>query len=82
MRRGTQGRVAAPRGPTWAHAAPRMYIFIFYIFYIVRVFSLPYIIRVFKPSNAFGLINPTGFFNLFRVGLKSHTVYLIAGDVA
>ena len=73
MRRGTQGHVAAPRG---------VFIYLFNIFYIVGVFSLPYIGRVFKPTNPSGLINPTSFFNLFRVGLKSHTVHLNAGDMA
>ena len=76
--RATWQRQAGPRG---AYAA-YIYIYIFYIFYIVRVFSLPYIERVFKPSNLSGLINPTGFTNLFRVGLKSHTVYLHAGDMS
>ena len=35
-----------------------------------------------QPINSSSLINPTFFFNVFRVGLKSHTVLLIAGHVA
>ena len=35
-----------------------------------------------QPIRSSGLINPTFFTNLFRVGLKSHTVLLIAGHVA
>ena len=74
------GPRVAPRGPTRRLCG--VFIYLFYIFYIVGVFSLPYIGRVFKPTNLSSLINPTRFFNLFRVGLKSHTVYLNAGDVA
>ena len=76
---------SGPRGSaTRAHSAPkrRIYTYIFYIFYIVGVFSLPYIKRVFKPPNPSGLINPTGFTNLFCVRLKSHTVISISGYVA
>ena len=64
---------SGPRGSaTRAHAEPtrRIYTYIFYIFYIVGVFSLLYIGRVFKPPNPSGLINPMGFTNLFCVGLK------------
>ena len=35
-----------------------------------------------QPIRSSGLINPTFFFNLFRVGLKSHTVISISGYVA
>ena len=74
---------------TWQrHAGPRdayaayVYVYIFYIIYIVRVFSLPYFGMVFETSNPSGVIKPTGFTNLFRVGLKSHIALLIAGHVA
>ena len=35
-----------------------------------------------QPIRSAGVINLTFFLNLFRVGLKSHTVLLIAGHVA
>ena len=35
-----------------------------------------------QPIRSSGLINPTFFINLFRVGLKSHTILLVAGHVA
>ena len=34
------------------------------------------------PIGSSGIINPTVIFNIFHVGLKSHTVYLNAGDMA
>ena len=48
MRRGTQGHVAAPRGPTQRAYVARvyiLYIFLIYI-YIKGVFVLPYMGRV------------------------------------
>ena len=35
-----------------------------------------------RPFNPSGLINPTDSTNVFRVGLKSHTVFQNAGHVA
>ena len=77
MRRGTHGHVAVPRG---AYAA---YIFISfsYILYIMGIQPSVYRKGI-QPIRSSGLINPTFFLNLFRVGLKSHTVYLNASDVA
>ena len=50
MRRGTQGHVAAPRGPHNAYVARYTYI---HLFTIVNksVFSLPYMGRVITPIN-------------------------------
>ena len=35
-----------------------------------------------QPIRSSGVINPNFFTNLFRVGLKSYTVLLIAGHMA
>ena len=78
-------------GATWQrHAGPRdayatcVYIYIVYLFHIVSIMGIqPSVDRkAIQPIISSGLINPTYFTNLFRVGLKSHTVYLNAGDVA
>ena len=51
MRRGTQGKVAAPRGPTRLLRGVFNDLYYIYIIYIVRVFSVPYIERVFILLN-------------------------------
>ena len=68
---------ARPRGrATRARAAPTWRIVHIYLFilYIIRGFYPPVYREGIRPLNPSGLINPTEFSNLFRVGLKSHTV--------
>ena len=77
MRRGTQGHVAAPRGPA-QHLHGVKYIYI-YISYIIRFFVLPYMGRVI-PIRTVGSYKPDGFIIIFGVGLKPHLTYL-ASDV-
>ena len=70
---------------TWQHhAGPRgvhIFIFILHILYS-RGIQPSVDWKGIQPISSSGLINPTCFFNLFRVGLKSHRVLLIAGHVA
>ena len=70
MRRGTQG-----------HAAPTRRIHILILSNISYMMGIqPSVDRKgIQPISSSGLINPTVVFNIFRVGLKSHTVVLIAG---
>ena len=77
MRRGTQGHVAAPRGPA-QRLRGAIYIYI-YLSYIIRFFVLPYMGRVI-PIRTVGSYKPDGFIIIFGVGLKPHITYL-AGDV-
>ena len=63
-----------------ADAAPTRRIYLFYLDIIYNGYSaLRYIRKGIQPIRLSGVINPTFFFNLFCVGLKSHTVVLIAG---
>ena len=73
--------MAAPRGPTRRLCGVHIFIFILYTIYS-RGIQPSVNRRVFKPLNPSRVINPTGFTNLFRVGLKSHIVFKHAGDVA
>ena len=75
---------------TWQrHAGPRgayatcVYIYIVYLFHIVSIMGIqPFVDRKgIQPICSSGLINPTCFTYLFRVGIKSHTIYLNASDV-
>ena len=79
MRCGTQGHVALPRGPT--RRLRGVHIYFIYILYIMGIHPSVYRKGI-QPIRSSSLINPTFFFNLFRVGLKSHTVYFNAADVA
>ena len=73
---------------TWQrHAGPRdayaAYIIIYFIYILYIMGIQPSVYRKgIQPIRSSGVINPTFFFNLFRVGLKSHTVYFNIGDVA
>ena len=70
MRRGMQGHVAAPRGPTRRlRGALCTYIYIVYLIY--SKVSLPYIGRVFEPLRPLLLINPMIPSHFYRVGLCS-----------
>ena len=74
---GPRGTYAGPRG---AYAA---YIIIYILHSIYNKGFQPSVYRKgIQSSKPSGPINPTCFTNLFRMGLKSHTVYLNAGDVA
>ena len=79
MRRGTQGQVAAPRGPTRRLRDVFIYIYLYTLY--SRGIQPSVFRKGIQPIRSSGVINPTFFFNLFRVRLKSHTVYLNAGDV-
>ena len=69
--------MAAPHGPT------RRIIHLYFIYILYNMGFQPSVDRKgIQPIRSSGVINPTFFFNLFRVGLKSHTVLLIAGHVA
>ena len=57
MRRGTQGHVAAPRGPAQRAYVARLYIL--YIYNIKEVFVLPYMGRVI-PLETVGYYKPDG----------------------
>ena len=60
MRRGTQGHVAAPRGPAQrAYVAPRFIIYIYNLSYIKGVFVLPYIWGGSYPYKPSGYLNTT-----------------------
>ena len=65
---------------TRAHAAPKRRIIHLYLIYILYNMGFqPFVDRKgIQPIRPSGLINSTFFTNLFRVGLKSHTVLLIA----
>ena len=83
MRRGTQGHVAAPRRPTRRRGdmcACYLYVLVLLVYNIYIAFRLSegdyYLL---KPLP---VINPLISFNFSRVGLKSHTVFKRAGDVA
>ena len=74
MRRGTQGHMAAPRGPA-QRLCGALYLYYIYYYYIYKeVFSLAYMGRVIDSSYSSGIINPTKAFNISRVGLI-HTVF-------
>ena len=66
-------------GPSGAYAA---YIFIL----LYNLYSKDLQLSVYRKgihlTNPSGVINPTGFTNIFRVGLKSHTISFVSGDVA
>ena len=73
-----------PRGSaTRAHAAPtRRIIHLYFIDILYNMGFQPSVDRKgIQPIRSSGLINSTFFTNLFRVGLKSHTILLIAGHV-
>ena len=59
------------RGPRGAYAA-RVYIYIVYLFHIVSIMGIqPSVVRKgIQPIKPSGLINPTGFTNIFSVGLS------------
>ena len=68
--------MAAPRGPT------RRFIDLYSIYTLYNMGFQPSVDhKGIQPIRSSGLINPTFFTNLFRVGLKSHTVLLVAGHV-
>ena len=74
-----------PRGSaTRAHAAPMQRIIHLYFIYIQYNMGFQPSVdwKGIQPIRSSGVINPTFFTNLFRVGLKSHTILLIAGRVA
>ena len=61
MRRGTQGHVAAPRGPAQRAYVARLYIlYIYNLSYIKGVFVLPFMGRVI-PLETVGYYKPDGF---------------------
>ena len=81
MRRGTQGHVAAPRGPAQRAYVARIYILYIILIYIYKeFFVLPYMGSVI-PLETVGSYKPDGFLNIFRVGLSS-TRSFDAGDMA
>ena len=71
MQRGTQGHVAAPRGPAQRAYVARIYLIFYYTYIYKWVFVLPYMGRLFKPD---------GFIIIIRVGL-THSYLFISGDV-
>ena len=79
MRRGTPGDVAAPRGPTrrlrGKVTCANMYIYIFYIIYKYNVQPSVYRKGI-QPSEIVAPFKSVLSFNLSRVGLKFHTVFL------
>ena len=70
---------------TWqCHAGPRStyaaFISIYFIYILFIMGIQPSVYRKgIQPIRSSGVINPTFFFNLFRVRLKSHTIYFNAG---
>ena len=76
MRRGMQGHVAAPRGPTrrLRDMMRRIYI---YLYIVYNIYSLPFIGRDYYPSNSSHLINPILSLNFLRVGLSSTKLILM-----
>ena len=73
--------MAAPRGPTRRLRGVYIFINILHIIY-TRGFQLSVDRKGIQTLNPSGLKNRTGFTNFSRVGLRSHTVLLIAGHVA
>ena len=67
MRRGTQGHVAAPRGPT--RRCDALFIFTYIVVIIYIVFRLSE--ENYQPSKPLHDINPILSFNFLRVGLSS-----------
>ena len=76
MRRGTQGHVAAPRGPRTAYVARIYYIILLLLYIIKGFFNLAKMGRVLTLLNV-GYYIPDIFLNIFRVGL----ILPISGDV-
>ena len=74
--------MAEPRGPA-QRLRGAFYIYIVYLYIIYnRGFQLFIDRKGIQPLNPSGIINSTDLTNFFRVGLKSHTVFYNAGDVA
>ena len=73
--------MAAPRKPMRRLHDVFNYLYFIYILYSMGIQPSVYRKGI-QPINSSALINPTCFFNVFRVGLKSHIVLLIAGHVA
>ena len=81
MRRGTQGHVAAPRGPAQRADVAHMYILYSIILISIKCsLSSPYKGGSY-PYKRSGIIYPTVSINKLRVGLIFYLTYL-AGDVA
>ena len=76
---GPRGCDVALRATWQRHAGPRSGYAVYIYIYVLHIL---YIGRVFKPLNPLGVINPMGFTNLFRVGLKSDIIISISGYVA
>ena len=74
--------MAEPRGPTRRLHGIYMNLYILYSLYNIMGIQPSVYRKGIQPINPSGLINPTVFTNLFRVGLKSHTVSFVSGDVA
>ena len=75
----SQKRARDPRGPARVHVDPRsayvahsLYI---YLHYIIRGIQPPVYREAIQPLTPSGVINPTDSTNVFRVGLKSHTLF-------
>ena len=58
--------------PRSAYVAHSLYI---YLHYIIRGIQPPVYQEGIQPLTPSGLINPTYSTNVFRVGLKSHTLF-------
>ena len=79
MRRGTQGHVAAPRGPT-RRGCDVLFIYIVIIWVIVHI-SIPYLefkLTLLKVASYI----PVNTLKFSPCGTKSHTIFECAGHVA
>ena len=73
--------MAAPRGPT--RHLRGAYTLYSYTIHIIKRGIPPSVTRKgIRTFSSVGPYKPDGFINLFRVGLKSHTIIFISGDVA
>ena len=62
---------SGPRGSaTRAHAAPTVYVYLYFIYYIVYKVQPCVYRKGIQLTNPSDLINPTCFTNFFRVGLS------------
>ena len=80
---------SGPRGNAMrARAAPTRqgdvcyYLHIYFTYYIVHNVQPTIYRKGIQPTESAFVLNPIVSFNFLRVGLKSHTVFKLAGDVA
>ena len=71
MRRGTQGHVAAPRGPTRRLRGVIRTQYLYLLIYVIICIAFCLSEWIINSLNASRLINPFDSFNFLRVGLSS-----------